>query len=175
MRHQPGPDRQTRLQTPPEAILRGELPPATSRPRRVAARPELSTPELAFKVLVCFRAHPHLSNVLTHISGANWAKVEQSLNSILDLATTGGSLSRLEQNIVDLMCADRGITGRIMRPYFQAILRRVLEPDRPEPLIRHINALFVELEWQTQQPRRAAPAPNEPPCEQPGHVRSEQQ
>ena len=126
----------------------------------MAARPELSIGELAFRVLVTFRVHPHLSNVLTHISGANWAKVERSLNSIFDLATTSGSLSPLEQNIVDLMCADRGITGRIMKPYFQAVLRRVLEPDHAERLIRHITALFLELEWKAQQPTRAAPTQN---------------
>ena len=133
----------------------------------MAARPELSIAELAFRVLVAFRVHPHLSNVLTHISGANWAKVERSLNSILDLATTSGSLSPLEQNIIDLMCADRGITGRIMKPYFHAVLRRVLEPDRAERLIRHINALFLELEWKAQQPTRAAPTQSEPPSPEP--------
>ena len=128
----------------------------------MAAHPELSIGELAFRVRVAFRVHPHLSNVLTHISGANWAKVEQSLNSIFDVTTTSGSLSSLEQNIVDLMCADRGITGRIMKPYFHAVLRRVLEPDRAERLIRHIDTLFLELEWKAQQPARAAPIPSEP-------------
>ena len=128
----------------------------------MAARPEPSIGELAFRALVAFRLHPHLSNVLTHISGANWAKVERSLNSIFDLTTTSGSLSALDQNIVDLMCADRGITGRIMKPYFQAVLRRVLEPDHAQRLIRHIDALFLELEWKAQQPARAAPTLSEP-------------
>ena len=128
----------------------------------MAARPEPSIGELAFRVLVAFRLHPHLSNVLTHISGANLAKVERSLNSIFELTTTSGSLSALDQNIVDLMCADRGITGRIMKPYFQAVLRRVLQPDHAQRLIRHIDALFLELEWKAQQPARAAPAQSEP-------------
>ena len=57
--------------------------------------------------------------------------------------------------MIDLMCADRGITGRIMKPYFQAVLRRVLEPDHAERLIRHITALFLELEWKAQQPARS--------------------
>ena len=172
MRHQSGLDSQARLQTPPEAILQREFPPGTSGPRRVAARPEFSIGELAFRVLVAFRVHPHLSNVLTHISGANWARVERSLNSIFDLATTSGRLSPLEQNIIDLMCADRGITGRIMKPYLQAVLRRVLEPDQAERLIRHINALFLELGWKAQQPGRATPAQNEPSSREPGHVRN---
>ena len=90
MRARSGLDSQTKLQTPPEAILQCEFPPETPEPRSVAARPEFPIAELAFRVLVAFRVHPHLSNVLTHISGANWAKVERSLNSIFDLATTSG-------------------------------------------------------------------------------------
>lgn len=173
MRHQSGLHSQTELQTPPGAILQCELPPETPGPRNVAARPEFSVGELAFRGLVAFRVHPHLSNVLTHISGANWTRVEQSLNSILDSATTSGSLSPLDQNIVDLMCADRGITGRIMKPYFHAVLRRVLEPGHAERLIRHINALFLELEWKARQATRGAPTQSQPPSQEPGHARSE--
>src|SRR5665811_2481918 len=84
--------------------------------------------------------------------GASWAKVEQSLNVNFDLATTSGSLSSLDQNIIDLMSADRGITGRVMKPYFHAVLRRVLEPDHAQRLIRHIDALSLELEWKAQHP-----------------------
>ena len=167
MRAQSGLDGQTELHTPPGAVLRREFPPEAPGARAVAAHPELSIAELAFRVRVAFRVHPHLSNVLTHISGANWANVEQSLNALFDVATTSGSLSPLEQNIVDLMCADRGITGRIMKPYFHAVLRRVLEPDRAERLIRHIDTLFLELEWMAQHPASAAPTPSEP-SQEPG-------
>ena len=163
MRAQSGLDRQTELHTPPGAVLPREFPPEAPEARAVAARPELSIAELAFRVRVAFRVHPHLSNVLTHISGANWANVEQSLNAIFDVATKSGSLSPLEQNIVDLMCADRGITGRIMKPYFHAVLRGVLAPDRAERLIRHIDTLFLQLEWKAQHPAPAAPTPSEPP------------
>lgn len=162
MRAQSGLDRQTELRTPPGAVLRREFPPEAPGAFAMAAHPELYIAELAFRVRVAFRVHPHLSNVLTHISGANWAKVEQSLNAILDLTTPSGSLSSLDQNIIDLMSADRGITGRIMKPYFHAVLRRVLEPDRAERLIRHIDAVFLELEWKAQHPTPAAPAPSEP-------------
>jgi uncharacterized protein (DUF2249 family) len=93
--------------------------------------------------------------------------VEQSLNSILDLTTTSGSLSSLDQNIIDLMSADRGITGRIMKPYFRAVLRRVLEPDHAERLISHIDALSLELEWKAQHPTPRAPTPSEPLSQEP--------
>src|SRR5215472_5930536 len=109
-------------------------------------RPEPSTAELTFRIFAAFRAHPHISNVLTHIASANWAEVERSLNRILDLATASDGLSLLEQNIIDLMVAERGVTGKILKPHFHAILHRLLEPHRAERLIRHIDVLFRELE-----------------------------
>lgn len=137
-------------------------------------RPELSTAELAFRIFAVFRAHPHINNVLTHISRARWAEVERSLNSILDPATPSDDLSPLAQNIIDLMCAERGITGKILRPYFHAALHRVLGQHRAERLIRHIDALFLLLEWRAQHP----PPPPLPPSEssqESGHVRVEPQ
>lgn len=172
MHHQSGLQGQTRLRTPPGAILQHELA-AETRGVAKRPRPELSSDQLAFMMRVALRVHPHLSNVLTHISGANWAKVERSLNAILDPATTSDSLSPLEQNMVDLICADRGITGRIMKPCFHGFLRGVLEPDHAARLIRHIDALFLALEWKAQQPARAAPTPSEPPSREPDHARSE--
>ncbi len=51
------------------------LPPAEPRSE---ARPELSRAELAFRIFAAFRAHPHINNVLTHISraqnGATWSR-----------------------------------------------------------------------------------------------------
>ena len=101
--------------------------------------------------------------------------MERSLNSIFSLATTSGSLLPLDQNIIDLMCAERGVTGRIMKPYFHAVLHKVLEPNHAEQLIRHVTALFLELEWTAQQPTRATPTQSEPSSQEPGHARSEPQ
>ena len=39
---------------------------------------ELSTAELAFRIFAAFRAHPHINNVLTHISrasGSRWSNL----------------------------------------------------------------------------------------------------
>ena len=134
---------------------------------------ELSTAELAFRIFAAFRAHPHINNVLTHISRAKWIEVEQSLNRILDLSTTIDGLSILEENIIDLMVGERGITGRIFKPYFQATLRRILEPSRAERLIRHINALYLVLEWKVQHPQPAPP--HSEPSQEIGHARGEPQ
>src|SRR6478735_12467128 len=101
--------------------------------------PEMA--ELAFRIFAAFRAHPHVNNVLTHISRAKWAEVEKSLNHILDLATISDDLSPLEENIVELMVGERGITGKILKPYFLATLHRILEPSHAQRLIRHIDVL----------------------------------
>lgn len=58
---------------------------------------KLSTAELAFRVFAAFRAHPHINNVLTHISRAKWVEVERSLNRILDLATTAMAFLHLKR------------------------------------------------------------------------------
>jgi len=118
---------------------------------------ELSTAELAFGIFAAFRAHPHINNVLTHISRAKWAEVEHALSRVLDLSTNSDGLSPLEENIIDLMAGERGITGKILKPYFHAALHRILEPSSAERLIRHINALCLELEWKVQNP---TPAPH---------------
>ena len=130
------------------------LPSPPSMDRSLATPARLSTAELAFRIFAVFRGHPHISNVLTHISRANWAQVERELNMILNPTTTGG-LSSLARNIVDLMCAERGVTGKILKPYFHAALQRLLGPDEAEQLIRHVEALFLELEWKADHPASA--------------------
>ncbi|MBX9648119.1 MAG: hypothetical protein K2X57_13815 [Xanthobacteraceae bacterium] len=175
MPHQAGLGSRTELRSPPNAsLINCEFLPETSRPRDRDARPGLSTDELAFKTFAAFRAHPHISNVLTHNSGANWVRVERSLNRFLDLATASDGLSPLEQNIIDLTCADRGITSRIMKPYFHTVLHKILQLDHAERLIRHVETLFLELEWKAQHPAHAAPVQNKPSLES-GHARSEPQ
>jgi hypothetical protein len=128
--------------------------------------------ELTFRIFAAFRAHPHINNVLTHISRAKWAEVEKSLNRILDLATASDGLSPLEENIVELMAGERGITGKILKPYFLATLHRILEPRHAQRLIRHIDVLYLELEWKARHP----PTPVElAHSKEPGHVGDEPQ
>jgi hypothetical protein len=122
-----------------------------------SASPE--TTELAFRIFAAFRAHPHINNVLTHISRAKWAELEKSLNRILDLATTSDGLSSLEKNIIELMVGERGITGKVLKPYFLATLHRILEPSHAQRLIRHVDALYLELEWKAQHPPATAKSP----------------
>jgi hypothetical protein len=107
---------------------------------------EIAVGDLAFLVVAAFRRQPHISNVLTHISGANWGRVEQALRAILNPFTAGRDLTPLARNIVDLMCADRGVTGRILKPYFRGLLARILSPYLAALLIDHVSLLFLEIE-----------------------------
>ena len=127
-------------------------------------RAELTTAELAFRIAAAFRAHPHINNVLTHISRAKWADVEKSLNRILDVATTGDDLSSLDENIIELM---------VLKPYLLAGLRRIVGPTHAERLTRHVSALYLELEWKMQHPSPAPPQST--PSKEPNDVRDELQ
>lgn len=92
------------------------------------------------------RDHSHLANVLTHISRKNWGDVERALRSIFDAGARGRDLSPLARNIVELLCADRGVTGRIMKPYFRDFLTSALSPDQTRRLSAHVTKLFLDLE-----------------------------
>ncbi len=120
-----------------------------------------SLDDLVFSVVAAFRLHGHISNVLTHISGSNWAKVEQALRSILDPRAGSCDLSPLAQNIIELLCADRGVTGRIMKPYFRRLLDAILEPEVAARFARHVTVLFLELECKARQPINAVPTVHE--------------
>src|SRR5665647_27828 len=107
---------------------------------------EIAVGDLAFLVVAGFRRQPHICNILTHISGAKWEQVEQALRAILDPLAASRDLTPLARNIVDLMCADRGVAGRILKPYFRDLLARVLSPHLAALLTDHVTLLFLEFE-----------------------------
>ena len=84
---------------------------------------------LAFSIVAALHRHPHLSNVLTHISRASWPRIEHTLGIILDPATQRRDLTPLARNMLDLMVAERGDTGRIFKPYFRALLVAAVGPN----------------------------------------------
>jgi hypothetical protein len=141
-------------------FLNTGLPAETTKDRTTKTRAQLSTTELAFRIFAAFRAHPHINNVLTHVSQSNWSQVERAIDVILEPAGSG-ELSPLAQNIVDLMCAERGITGKILKPYFHGVLEKLVEQHRAEGLIRHIEELFVEIERKAKEPPAAPVEPIE--------------
>ena len=113
--------------------------------------PEIAIDDLVFTVVAAFRRHPHINNVMTHISGARWERVEQVLRVILDPLAGSRDLSPLARNIVDLMCADRGVTGRILKPCFRDLLATVLSPRLAARLTAHVTCLFLEFEAAERQ------------------------
>lgn len=105
---------------------------------------ETALDDLVFTLTASFRRHPHLNNVLTHISGGQWPGVERALRAILDPGSRHVGMSPLALNILDLMCADRGITGRILKPFFRGILFLKLAPPTAQRLISHVDNLFED-------------------------------
>lgn len=97
--------------------------------------------DLAFSLVAALHRHPHLSNVLTHISRSSWPRIEHTLRVILDPATQHRDLTPLARNMLDLMCNARGDTGRIFKPYFGALLVALAGPNRAATLLSRIHRL----------------------------------
>jgi hypothetical protein len=131
------------------------LPRIEEQTQKRQDRPDIAPGDLVFHVAASFRGHPHINNVLTHISGANWAAVEEALCAILDPRTGSSGLSPLAWNIVDLMCADRGVTGRIFKPFYRDLLTALLGEEVASRVIAHVTSLFLESEIAA----RSVPAP----------------
>lgn len=85
--------------------------------------------QLADYLAAAFRDHPHINNVMTHIGGANWQGIEHALAELLDADRPSPSLSRLARNILQLICAERGVTGRVLKPYVASLLERIAPGD----------------------------------------------
>lgn len=97
--------------------------------------------DLAFSLVAALHRHPHLSNVLTHISRSSWPRIEHTLRVILDPVTQHRDLTPLARNILDLMVAERGDTGRIFKPYFGALLTALAGPNKADVLLSRIHRL----------------------------------
>jgi hypothetical protein len=124
----------------------GALPRFDKLALELGDHADIAVDDLVFHVAAAFRGHPHINNVLTHISGANWNAIEAALRAILDPSTGSRDLSPLARNIIDLMCADRGITGRIVKPFYRDLLKHLLGNDMSSRFITHITSLFLESE-----------------------------
>ena len=105
---------------------------------------------LVKNIVAAFRSHGHICNVMTHISGTQWDQVENALRVILDPRTERQALNSLAENIVDLLCANRGVTGRIVKPYFESLLAKMLPSDVATWICIHVGYLFDDLESQSR-------------------------
>ncbi|MEO9612768.1 MAG: hypothetical protein ABJG86_12865 [Nitratireductor sp.] len=132
--------------------------PARPRPRQVVTEGRLVLPSgtaaseagkldpaaMAGIATSAFRAHGHICNVMTHISGGRWDRVEDALRLILDPRAGRADLTPLAENIVELLSADAGVTGRIVKPYFETLMARLLPADAAATLCAHLACLSVE-------------------------------
>lgn len=116
---------------------------ATPPPGPDAAGPNR---RLAQATASAFRRHPHLNNVLTHLCGADWNRLDAALRAILDPAANPRTLSPLALNLLDLMWAERGVTGRIMKPYFHELLTTLLPPAAAAEVAEHIGGLALRAQ-----------------------------
>jgi hypothetical protein len=130
----------------PRRENRAASPDGEGQPQGQQERPEIALKDLVFSVVAAFRRHPHINNVLTHISGASWSRVEQSLHAILDPCAGSHDLSPLARNMVDLICADRGVTSRILKPCYRELLTTALGDRVASRVIAHVTCLFLEYE-----------------------------
>lgn len=143
-----------------ETALR--MPDKSENSRKITAPfSMMAIPELVFFLVAGFRRHPHINNVFTHISCSNWSRIDQALCVIVDPDANSRDLSPLAKNIIDLICADRGVTGRIVKPYYRQLLVVALGEEVASRLVDHATCLFLESEvaarGSVSQP--AAPGP----------------
>lgn len=140
----------------PKGVGRASSRDNGRQPAKRQGSVEIGLDDLVFRVAAAFRGHPHLNNVLTHISGANWSAVEKALYGIFDRRAESHSLSPLARNIVDLMCANRGVTGRILKPFYRERLVTLLGKREASRLIAHVTCLFLECVVAVQTAKRGA-------------------
>lgn len=115
--------------------IRGDAP---SRPSHVA---------LAQMLTASFRAHGHTGNVLTHIAQGSWTAIEACMARLLDPSWDARQCSRLDSEILELMCDQSGIAGKTVRAELLRIVASAFGDETAE-------AIMVEMET-----RRAAKPP----------------
>ena len=113
---------------------------------------------LTFTLVALLRADGHLCNVLTHVSSGDWRAVEQAINAIIEPPMPAQKLSNIDRNILELLCDDRGITGRIMRPFFFEAIGRVAGEAGRKRLEARIQRSRHLMSCEPQAP----PAPKAP-------------
>jgi hypothetical protein len=82
----------------------------------------------AQRLTLAFKRHSHINNVMTHIAGGRWDRIEDALATIFASSTDTAIITPLARNLIDLLWAERGTTGRIMKPFFLQVCRASLPP-----------------------------------------------
>ncbi len=103
--------------------------------------PRFDLDQLGFRLAALLRTDAHLCNVLTHISSGDWRAVESAIIAILRPRASARKLSGLACNILQLICDERGPTGRILRPFFFTAIERTAGRRQMRCLLERTAAL----------------------------------
>jgi hypothetical protein len=106
-------------------------------------RREVDLEALVLRLVAAFRRRPHVSNVLTHICGVQWDGIAQALRAVFSSTAALGRLSPLPETLIELMWAERGVTGRILKPYLRDLLASILPQRSAERLLDQVAALSL--------------------------------
>jgi hypothetical protein len=118
-----------------------ELCPRPASMERPEIDHEAEAARMVAFLTTAFRTHAHINNVMTHIASGRWDRVEQALGTIISPEASVASLTPLGRNIVELLWAEGGTTGRIMKPLFIDLCRRAVPAPSAERWIDHVAAL----------------------------------
>ena len=125
-------------ETMPVSLMPGPVALAVSSLDAAEAR------AFARELTAAFRRHPHVNNVMTHVALGRWQGIEDALVAIFSEPADVAALSPLSRNILDLLWAEAGVTGRILKPLFLDFCRRHLSPSRAEGCVQGIAFLFAQ-------------------------------
>jgi hypothetical protein len=121
------------------AILAGlHLPSSTTLGPE---QPEHEARVLASVAVAAFRTHAPVRNAMMRISDGRWDRIEEALCVILDPRARRSEFTPLAENIVDLLCATRGLNGPVVKPWFRSLLDRLL----PSGIAKRLCAQAVSL------------------------------
>lgn len=99
---------------------------------------------VARRLTTAFRAHGHINNVLTHVASGRWDRIEVALAGLL--SAEAPLLSPLSRNLLDLLWAEAGVTGRVVKPVFVSVCRSSLPPLLAERCMETIAIRAAGLE-----------------------------
>jgi hypothetical protein len=79
--------------------------------------------------------------MLTHLASGDWSAIEQAIAAILGPRACSKRLSNVARTILELICDDRGATGRIMRPFFFNAIERIAGEPEMKRLEKQVEGL----------------------------------
>ena len=124
--------------------------------------------DLSFALVALLRADGH---VLTHIVSGDWRVVEQAIVAMLSPRASSKKLSNMASDILELACDNRGITGRIMGPFFFNAIVRIAGRPAGRRLVKKIRRLRRRMSLEGQ----VHPVPHPRRTKKPSDARSAHQ